>query len=134
MHGEQALERPQMRVQPQPHCTVCRFDLNRPNECCVRRRALRMIVEQIASFLGFCNHSPFGCDEALHADHVAAAATRLILVEAGRTCAPGLRPRFGSDRRIEVRTPGELWTLPECSIDLLVMNLVAQYLARRRSF
>ncbi len=70
----------------------------------------------------------YGCGEALHADRVAAAAGRLILVEP----APGVRARLASRFRdhgkIEVRSPDELSSLPDRSIDLLVMHSVAQYL------
>jgi ubiquinone/menaquinone biosynthesis C-methylase UbiE len=70
----------------------------------------------------------FGCGEALHADLVAAACRRLILVDAAPKVRAGLAERFGSRSTIEVRAPAELAALADRSIDLVVMHSVAQYL------
>ena len=70
----------------------------------------------------------FGCGEALHADRVAAACRRLILVDAAPKVRAGLAARFGANPNIEVRAPAELAELPDRSIDLAVMHSVAQYL------
>jgi SAM-dependent methyltransferase len=71
----------------------------------------------------------YGCGEALHADMVAASAARLILVEAAPNARNKLAARFGTNPRIEVRSPEELDALPARSIDLVVLNSVSQYLA-----
>jgi SAM-dependent methyltransferase len=70
----------------------------------------------------------FGCGEALHADRVAAACRRLILVDAAPKVRAGLAARFSGDPTIEVRAPAELADFPDRSIDLAVMHSVAQYL------
>jgi ubiquinone/menaquinone biosynthesis C-methylase UbiE len=70
----------------------------------------------------------FGCGEALHADRVAAACRRLILVDAAAKVRTGLAARFSAHPTIEVRAPAELAHLPDRSIDLAVMHSVAQYL------
>ena len=71
----------------------------------------------------------FGCGEALHADRIAAACRRLILVDAATKVRTGLAARFGGNPAIEVRAPAELADLPDRSIDLAVMHSVAQYLS-----
>jgi SAM-dependent methyltransferase len=70
----------------------------------------------------------FGCGEALHADRVAAACRRLILVDAATKVRAGLAARFSANPAIEVRAPGELADAPDRSLDLVVMHSVAQYL------
>jgi SAM-dependent methyltransferase len=70
----------------------------------------------------------FGCGEALHADRVAAACRRLILVDAAANVRAGLAARFSGNPSIEVRAPGGLADLPDRSLDLVVMHSVAQYL------
>src|ERR1700745_93106 len=84
----------------------------------------------------FARHAPspdavvlaFGCGAALHADGVAKACRRLILVDAAPKIRAGLAPRFDGRSSIEVRAPAELADLPDRSIDLVVMHSVAQYL------
>jgi SAM-dependent methyltransferase len=71
----------------------------------------------------------FGCGEALHADRVAAACRRLILVDAATNVRAGLAARFSGNPSIEVHAPGELADLPDRSLDLVVMHSVAQYLS-----
>ena len=70
----------------------------------------------------------YGCGEALYADMVAGASGRLILAEP----APGVRARvaarFARNARIEVRALEDVATLPDGSIDLVVMHSVAQYM------
>jgi SAM-dependent methyltransferase len=71
----------------------------------------------------------YGCGEALHADMVAAQAGRLILVEP----APGVRARlverWRGNGNIAVQAPDDVATLPDRSIDLVIMHSVAQYLS-----
>ena len=50
----------------------------------------------------------FGCGEALHADRIAVACRRLILVDAAPKVRSGLAARFSGNPIIEVRAPGEL--------------------------
>ena len=70
----------------------------------------------------------FGCGEALHADRVAAACRKLILVDAAPKVRAGLAARFRAQPNIEVRAPAELTALDDRSLDLVVMHSVAQYL------
>ena len=71
----------------------------------------------------------YGCGEALYAGIVAAAAKRLILVEAAPRIVAGLIARFAADPKIEVATPERLEAYPESGLDLIVLNSVAQYLS-----
>jgi ubiquinone/menaquinone biosynthesis C-methylase UbiE len=70
----------------------------------------------------------YACGEALSASQVAAACGKLILAEP----APGVRgrliARFAPNTRIRVRSLDELRKMNEKSIDLAVMNSVAQYM------
>src|ERR1700712_3357880 len=70
----------------------------------------------------------YSCGEALSAGQVADACGRLILAEP----APGVRgrliARFAPIMKIKVRSLDELRTLDEKSVDLAIMNSVAQYM------
>jgi ubiquinone/menaquinone biosynthesis C-methylase UbiE len=71
----------------------------------------------------------YSCGEALAAARVADACGKLILAEP----APGVRgrliARFAPDTRIRVRSLDDLRKMEEKSIDLVVMNSVAQYMS-----
>jgi ubiquinone/menaquinone biosynthesis C-methylase UbiE len=70
----------------------------------------------------------YSCGEALSAAKVADACGMLILAEP----APGVRgrliARFAPNTRIRVRSLDDIRKMPEASIDLAVMNSVAQYM------
>jgi len=70
----------------------------------------------------------YSCGEALSAAKVADACAMLILAEP----APGVRgrliARFGPTPKIRVRSLDDLRTMPAKSVDLVVMNSVAQYM------
>jgi ubiquinone/menaquinone biosynthesis C-methylase UbiE len=70
----------------------------------------------------------YACGEALSAGRVAEACGKLILAEP----APGVRgrliARFAPNTKIRVRSLDDLRNLAEKSVDLVVMNSVAQYL------
>ncbi len=70
----------------------------------------------------------YACGEALCAAEVADACGKLILAEP----APGVRgrliARFAPNTKIRVRSLDELRNMEENSIDLAVMNSVAQYM------
>ena len=72
----------------------------------------------------------YACGEALSAARVAEACGRLILAEP----APGVRgrliARFAPNTRIKVRSLDDLRNMDEKSVDLAVMNSVAQYMTR----
>src|SRR4030088_3506068 len=70
----------------------------------------------------------YACGEALSAARVAEACGKLILAEP----APGVRgrliARFAPNTKIRVRSLDDLRTMTEKSVDLVVMNSVAQYM------
>ena len=70
----------------------------------------------------------YSCGEALSAARVAEACGKLILAEP----APGVRgrliARFAPNTKIRVRSPDDLRHMEEKSVDLAVMNSVAQYM------
>jgi ubiquinone/menaquinone biosynthesis C-methylase UbiE len=70
----------------------------------------------------------YACGEALSAAKVAEACGKLILAEP----APGVRgrliARFAPNMKIRVRSLDDLRNMAEKSVDLVVMNSVAQYL------
>jgi ubiquinone/menaquinone biosynthesis C-methylase UbiE len=70
----------------------------------------------------------YACGEALFAAKVAEACGKLFLAEP----APGVRgrliARFAPNTRIRVRSLDELRHMPDQSVDLAVMNSVAQYM------
>ncbi len=71
----------------------------------------------------------YSCGEALSAARVAEACGQLILAEP----APGVRgrliARFAPNTKIRVRSLEDLRNMPEQSVDLVVMNSVAQYMS-----
>ena len=71
----------------------------------------------------------YGCGEALYAGVVAAAARRLILVEAPPGVVAALTARFAAEPRIEIITPDRLAEQPDHGVDLIVLHSVAQYLS-----
>ena len=70
----------------------------------------------------------YACGEALSAAKVAEACSKLFLAEP----APGVRgrliARFAPNTKIRVRSLDDLRSMEERSIDLVVMNSVAQYM------
>lgn len=69
-----------------------------------------------------------GCGEALAADRVAAACSRLYLCDGAPLVRARLLARFGSEPAIEVIAPEEVGAIPEGSLDLVVVNSLLQYL------
>src|SRR6202140_2814057 len=70
----------------------------------------------------------YACGEAVSAAQVAEACGKLFLAEP----APGVRgrliARFAPNTKIRVRSLDDLRKMPETSVDLVVMNSVAQYM------
>src|ERR1700724_2415985 len=70
----------------------------------------------------------YACGEALSAARVAEACGKLILAEP----APGVRDRliarFAPNTKIRVRSLDDIRKMEEKSVDLVVMNSVAQYM------
>ena len=90
----------------------------------------RTIAEDIAAYIPSSSAVvlDYGCGEALHADRIAAAARKLILVEAAPNVRAGLAARFKDHPAIEVLSPQDVRGLADRSVDLAVVNSVAQYL------
>jgi len=105
-----------------------------PHSIYVNARHRDVHYRIIAEDLRRCVPSPdavvmdYGCGEALHADLVAAAAGRMILVEAAPGVVKTLAARFAANPKIEVTSLENLPNVPDRSIDLIVMHSVAQYL------
>jgi len=72
----------------------------------------------------------YGCGEATRADLVAAAVGSLILSDGAPAVREKLERRFRDHPGIAVRAPDEVAALPAGSLDLIVLNSVAQYLSR----
>ena len=74
----------------------------------------------------------YSCGEALSADKVAEACGKLILAEP----APGVRDRliarFASNAKISIQSLEDLQNMAEQSVDLVVMNSVAQYMTKEQ--
>src|SRR6516165_7420279 len=89
-----------------------------------------MIARDIVSYIGSRDQVvlDYSCGEALSAAKVAEACAMLILAEP----APGVRgrliARFAPIPKIRVRSLDELRSMPAQSVDLVVMNSVAQYM------
>ena len=70
----------------------------------------------------------YACGEALSAARVADACGKLILAEPAAGVRGRLIARFAPNTRIRVRSLDELRKMSEKSVDLAVMNSVAQYM------
>lgn len=71
----------------------------------------------------------FGCGEALEAERVAARCARLHLCEAAEPVRAQLARRFAGHSKIVVIDPEGLASLPDGSLDLVVVSSVLQYLS-----
>lgn len=87
---------------------------------------------------GICQHISgsqetvldFGCGEAIEARVVARRCRHLYLTDAAPAVRQGLTARSGDVSNITVLAPEDLASLPRGSVDLVVVNSVAQYLSR----
>jgi SAM-dependent methyltransferase len=90
----------------------------------------QVIAKDIAGYISSSDAVvlDYSCGEALYAGRVADACAKLILAEP----APGVRgrliARFAPNTRIRVRSLDDLRHMEEKSVDLAVMNSVAQYM------
>jgi ubiquinone/menaquinone biosynthesis C-methylase UbiE len=71
-----------------------------------------------------------GCGQALDASRLAVRCERLYLLDSAPTVVEALRRRVATDSRIAVLHDSELATLPDASLDAVVVNSVVQYLSR----
>jgi len=70
----------------------------------------------------------YSCGEALCANDVAADCHRLILAEPATSVRTRLAKRFANNGKIEVVSLDDMKSLPDASLDLVVMISVAQYM------
>ncbi|WP_410055071.1 class I SAM-dependent methyltransferase [Microvirga sp. Mcv34] len=71
----------------------------------------------------------YGCGEALVADKVAARCARLYLSDAAPLVRERLNERFRGNERITVLATDDVAGLADSSLDLIVVNSLAQYLS-----
>jgi SAM-dependent methyltransferase len=71
----------------------------------------------------------YGCGEATSADLIAAACGQLVLAEAAPNVRASLTMRYAGHPKIAVITSEQAAALPKASLDLVVMQSVAQYLS-----
>jgi SAM-dependent methyltransferase len=88
------------------------------------------IAKDIVGYIGAADATvlDYSCGEALSAAKVAAACGTLILAEPAPGVRGRLKARFAQHPNIKVRSLDELAALPDGSLDLVVMNSVAQYM------
>jgi len=72
----------------------------------------------------------YGCGDTTAAHVVAEAARAVILSDGAASVRDALAARYKSNPKIAVRAPQEVTALPPHSVQLIVINSVAQYLAR----
>lgn len=72
----------------------------------------------------------YACGEALSAGKVTEACARLILAEPAPKVRSRIAARFAANPKIAVHSLDELRDLPAGSVDLAIMNSVAQYMTQ----
>jgi SAM-dependent methyltransferase len=72
----------------------------------------------------------YGCGEALSADRVADACSRLYLCDAAQTVRERLAQRHAGNPKIEVISVEQFEAMPADTADLIVANSVIQYLSQ----
>lgn len=70
----------------------------------------------------------YGCGEALHANSVATCCNELLLCDGAPSVLAGIAKRFAVVSNIRALTPGEVESLPDRSLDVIVLHSVTQYL------
>lgn len=109
---------------------------NAPNRIYVNDRHRDIHYRDIALAIRSLVPSPsatiidYGCGEATAADLLAEACGRLILSDGAPAVRDNLAARFKDHPRIAVLSPEDVAALPPGSVDLIVLNSVAQYLDR----
>jgi hypothetical protein len=71
----------------------------------------------------------YGCGEALSANRIASRCAKLYLVDAASLVRDRVRERFKNEPRIAVLSPEEMDSVPDGSVDLIVVNSLLQYLS-----
>ena len=70
----------------------------------------------------------YGCGETQAAGHVAEIADQLILSDAAPNVRVTLAARYAGDGKIVVMAPGDVATMLDRSLDVIVLHSVAQYM------
>src|SRR4051812_19483934 len=96
-----------------------------------RRAHDRLIARDLAALLppGRPVMLDYGCGEAGHAAELAPRCARLLLCDSAPTLRDRLRARLGGIPGIAVLAPDDCARLDAGSVDLTVMNSVAQYMS-----
>ncbi|MET4700581.1 SAM-dependent methyltransferase [Constrictibacter sp. MBR-5] len=109
---------------------------NRPHRIYVNDTHLRVHYRRVADDLiavvpdGAAAVLDYGCGLALEAARVAERVERLYLYDAAEAVRARLAALHGGSGRIAILDEAGLATLPEGSIDLIMVNSVVQYLSR----
>ena len=95
-----------------------------------RQAHFALIANDIAGYISSPEATvlDYSCGEALSAARVAAKCKRLILAEPAPSVRGRLAERFATVPNIEALSLDDLATLPDTSLDLVVMISVAQYM------
>ena len=91
-----------------------------------------LIARDIAGYIPSKNATvlDYACGEALSAGKVTEACARLILAEPAPKVRSRIAARFATNPKIAVHSLDELRDLPAGSVDLAIMNSVAQYMTQ----
>jgi ubiquinone/menaquinone biosynthesis C-methylase UbiE len=101
----------------------------------VNARHRQVHYQRIAEDIGRLLQRPgsrvldFGCGEALAADKLAMRCAHLYLCDGAELVRLRLQERLGRLGNITVLAPEEVNTIPDRTIDLIVVNSVVQYLS-----
>lgn len=92
----------------------------------------RLVVDGIVSFVPSEESVvlDYGCGDTTEAATVAQTCKRLYLFDPAKNIEASIRSRYAKNARIIVLSDAELWSFPQHSIDLIVINSVVQYVAR----
>src|SRR5437588_192800 len=90
----------------------------------------RDVALQIRSLVPFAGATvlDYGCGEATRADLVADAAGRLLLSDGAPAVRESMKARFRGNAKIAVLSPEQVAALAPGTVNLIVLNSVAQYL------
>lgn len=118
-----------------PHPASWREFWNRDNPIYVNDRHkllhCRLVARDMAALVPVphAHVLDHGCGEALSADTLAAACGKLWLCDAAPAVVDRLTQRFAGNGRIAPLLPDALDQIPDASLDLVIANSLAQYLA-----
>jgi ubiquinone/menaquinone biosynthesis C-methylase UbiE len=79
-----------------------------------------------------CHVADYGCGEALAAGRVAKGCAHLYLCDGAAIIRDRLRQRLAAADNVTVLSPEEFDTIPDRTVDLIVVNSVVQYLSKEQ--